>query len=152
MEEYEFITSLTIDNTNLEVSRIVIYKQKSIIAKVRKDLMKATFSSIWVEVGLPNKKKILVCHFYREHKYLKQPDMSSLSGREQLARWLTLIDQWERALATGKECMVLGDSNIDYSMIGSPESVQYRYKDLLIQLCDQIYPLGVTQCVQGANF
>ena len=91
--------------------------------------MSNTFSSIWLEVGLPKKNKILVCHFYREHQYLRQSDLSSLAHSEQLIRWLCFLDQCERALATGKECLVLGDSNIDHLMISSPELVNYRNKD-----------------------
>ena len=149
LPDYDLITALTLENPNLEVSRIVIYKHKSVVAKIRKDLMSNLFSSIWIEVGLPKKKKILVCHFYREHQYLRQKDLSSLSSAEQLNRWLIFLDQWERALATGKECMVLGDCNIDHLMIGSTELPQYRNKDLLSHLCDRIYPLGVRQCIQG---
>ena len=149
LPDYDLITALTLENPNLEVSRIVIYKHKSVVAKIRKDLMSNLFSSIWIEVGLPKKKKILVCQFYREHQYLRQKDLSSLSGAEQLNRWLIFLDQWERALATGKECMVLGDSNIDHQMIGSPDLPQYRNKDLLSKLCDRIYPLGVRQCIQS---
>ena len=149
LEDYELITSSTLDNPNLEVSRVVVYKHKSVVAKIRKDLMSDSFSSVWMEVGLPNKKKILMCHFYREHQYLRQTDLSSLTHNEQLSRWLSFLDQWERAISTGKECLVLGDSNIDHLMLGSSELNQYRHKDLLTHLCDRIYPLGVRQCVKS---
>ena len=82
MEDYELFTSTTLENPNLEVSRVVVYKHKSIIAKVRKDLMDDNFSFIWMEMGLPNKRKILVCNFYREHQYMRQADNSSLAGIE----------------------------------------------------------------------
>ena len=82
LDEYELIPALTMDNPNLNVSRVVIYKHKSVVVKLRKDLMCDNFSSIWVEVGLPKQKKILVCHFYREHQYLGQKDMSSLAHSE----------------------------------------------------------------------
>ena len=149
LDEYDLLMASTLENPSLEVSRVVIYKHKSIVAKIRKDLMSDKFSSIWVEVGFPNKKKIIVCQLYREHQYLRQQDSSSLAQPEQLARWLVFLEQWERALETQKECIVLGDSNIDHLFIGSPQLSQYRHKDLLNQLCNRIYPLGVKQCVQG---
>ena len=149
IEDYELFTALTIENQDLQVSRVVVYKHKSLVAKLRKDLMSQDFSSIWLEVGLPKKKKILVCNLYREHQYLKQNDSTSLTHCEQLSRWMLFLDQWERALSTGKECLVLGDSNLDHLLIGSPELQQYRHRDLVELLCNRMYPLGVKQCIQG---
>lgn len=70
VDDYDLITCPTITNPILKTSRIVVCKHKSLIGKVRSDLMSDDFSSIWMEVGLPNKKKILVCQIYREHQYL----------------------------------------------------------------------------------
>ena len=70
IEDYELI--LTMDNANLEYSRVVVYKHSSIIGKVRKDLMSPQFSSVWLECGLPRKRKFLVCNLYREWQYLGQ--------------------------------------------------------------------------------
>ena len=64
LDHYELITSDTLFNPNLNVSRVVIYKHESIAAKVRYDLMDSTFSSIWLEVQPPRSKNFLVCHFY----------------------------------------------------------------------------------------
>ena len=149
IEDYELFTATTLENPNLEVSRVVVYKHKSIVAKLRKDLMDDTFSSIWMEMGLPHKRKILVCNFYREHQYLKQADNSSLAPNEQLIRWLVFLDQWERALATGKECLVLGDSNIDHSLFNTSDISKSRHKPLVTELCDRIFPHGVKQCLTG---
>ena len=38
IDDYEIITSKTISNMNLQVSRVVVYKHTSLVAKVRKDL------------------------------------------------------------------------------------------------------------------
>ena len=77
--------------------------------------MSDKFSSIWLEIGLPGKRKILVCQLYRDWRYLGQPDKgeSSNTKQEQMRRWVIFIDQWKQALATGKEVVVLGDCNID---------------------------------------
>ena len=66
LQEYDLILSKTIDNDQLEVSRVVCYKHQSLVGKVREDLMSDEFSSIWLEIGLPRKKKFLVCQLYRE--------------------------------------------------------------------------------------
>ena len=59
--EYDIVLSKTIENDQLRVSRVVCYKHQSMVGKVRDDLMDENFSSIWLELGLPRKKKFLVC-------------------------------------------------------------------------------------------
>ena len=83
LEDYTFITTKTLENENLKISRVVVYVHKSITFKVRHDLMDENTSSIWLEVGLPHKRKFLVSHYYREWQYLNQVDNSSrnINGR-----------------------------------------------------------------------
>ena len=77
LADYDLFLSKTLDNQDLAVSRIVVYKHQSLVGGLREDLMSDTFSSIWMEIGLPRKKKILVCKLYREWQYLGQPDTVS---------------------------------------------------------------------------
>ena len=70
------------------------------------------------------------------HQHLRQEDNISLSETEQLARWVTILDQWEKALSTGKECLVLGYSSLDHLLLGSPDLSKYRHKDLFAALCE----------------
>ena len=72
IQEYDLIFSKTLENDMLGVSRVVCYKHQSMIGKVRDDLMDDKFSSIWLELGLPRKKKFLICQLYREWQYLGQ--------------------------------------------------------------------------------
>ena len=74
MKDYELITAKTMENPRLQYSRVVVYKHSSIVSKVRTDLMSDEFSSIWIECGLPRKRKFLVCNLYREWQYLGQGD------------------------------------------------------------------------------
>ena len=114
IDDYELITSKTIENMDLKISRVVVYKHTSLVAKVREDLMSDKFSSIWLEIGFPGRAKFLVCNLYRDWQYLGQTDHSSLQISEQLARWVIFLDQWERALDSGKEVVVMGDFNLDF--------------------------------------
>ena len=86
LQDYKFIPSNTLDNDQLNVSRVVVYLHNSVVGKVRHDLMNDKFSSIWLEVGLPRQKKILIiCNAYREWQYLGQKDdSSSLTINQQL--------------------------------------------------------------------
>ena len=74
-----------------------------------------SYSSVWLEVGLPRHKKFLVGQTYREWQLPNQNDKSSLSVPEQLARWSVFQEQWERALDTGLEVHLRGDLNINHS-------------------------------------
>ena len=146
LQEYDLILSKTIDNDQLEVSRVVCYMHQSLMCKVREDLMSDQFSSIWVEIGLPRRSKILVCQLYREWRYLGQPDRGVYSNsiQEQIRRWVIFLDQWEQALASGKEVIILGDCNLDFLKFNNSGTLQ----PLVDAMFERIYPHGVVQCVQ----
>ena len=153
VDDYVLHTSLTLTNPEVNTSRIVVYIHKSLVVKVREDLMCNSYSSIWLEVGLPRHKKFLVCQTYREWQVLGQVDRSSLAVSEQLARWTVFLDQWERALDTGMEVHVLGDMNLNHlnwtnmNLPASNQSVKLR--SLITALFTRILPHGVSQCVAG---
>ena len=155
MEDYDLITCKTMDNENLRISRVVVYKHNSLVAKVREDLMSDKFSSIWLEVGFPGRTKFLVCNLYRDWQYLGQEEHSSLNISEQLARWVIFLEQWEKALNTGKECIVMGDFNLDFLTFHrsdlSSSSQAHRLKPLVEELFTSVVPHGVKQCVVGAT-
>ena len=152
LEDYELITCNTMNNHSLGVSRVVVYKHTSVVAKVRQDLMSDKFSSIWLEVGFPGKTRFLLCNLYRDWQYLGQTDHSSLDISEQLGRWITFLEQWERALDSGKECIVMGDFNLDFLTFNRDNfssSSQARLKPLVEELYARVVPHGVKQCVLG---
>ena len=149
--DYTFHTCPTLGNPDLEYSRIIVYTHNSLVCEVRSDLMNNDFSSIWLQLGLPNKKKILVCQVYREWQLLNQNDDSSQSVHAQLQRWVTFLDQWEAAIASGLEVLVLGDMNInhlDWSQpIGTQSSQSVKLRPLVEKLFTKIFPHSVSQCV-----
>ena len=147
IQDYDLILSKTINNDQLQVSRVVCYKHQSMVGKVRDDLMSDEFSSIWLELGLPGKKKFLVCQLYREWQYLGQADDVSKSIPEQMARWCIFLDQWEKALATEKEVIVLGDFNLDHLKFTNSG----RLQPMVDKMIESVFPHGVVQCVKGAT-
>ena len=149
LQDYDLILSKTMENDQLQVSRVVCYKHHSLVGKIREDLMSDQFSSIWLEVGLPGKRKFLVCQLYREWRYLGQPNRGEHSAtvQEQMRRWVIFLDQWELALATGKEVIVLGDINLN-SLKFDNAGVNQPLVDAMME---NIYPHGVVQCVKGAT-
>ena len=47
--------------------------------------------------------------------YLKQTNKESKSIDAQLGRWIGFLEQWETALKTELECIVVGDLNLDHT-------------------------------------
>ena len=94
-ENYDLHLSPTSSNPALNTSRVVVYTHKSLVVKRRSDLEDNRISAIWLEVGLPHKKKILVCQGYREWKYLGQDDSSSGLVGAQLEHWSFFLNMWQ---------------------------------------------------------
>ena len=153
IENYQLFLSNTINNPNINASRVVVYVHDGIHCKVRHDLMNDKFSSIWLEVSLPRQKKFLVCHAYRDWQYLKQEDDESKSINAQLERWEQFLDQWEAALETDMECIVLGDLNIDHTKWTRKDldqnCITKKLKPLIVSLFERILPYGMVQCTKG---
>jgi len=113
-DEYDLHTCPTVDNPKLKISMVVVDTHKSLVVKRRHDLEDNSVCTIWLEAGLPRQKKIVICHAYREWRYLNQADTSSNTAAAQLARWYTLLNMWEKALLEGKEEIVMMDANLDF--------------------------------------
>ena len=105
LENYSFYMSNTYENINLNVSRLCVFVHNSVTTKVRHDLMSDSFSSIWLELGLRNQKKILLSNVYRDWQYIHQADNSSRSRTAQLSRWCSILQQWEKQLMRTKRLL-----------------------------------------------
>ena len=142
ISDYKLHTCPTLNNPALGYSRIVVYTHKSLVCKLRPDLMSNECSSIWMQV---------VCQTYREWQLLHQPDQSSKSVEAQLNRWVTFLEQWEKALDTGLEVVVVGDMNINHQDWALPTNRQSsqtkKLKSLIEELFRRIFPHSVSQCV-----
>ena len=151
IDDYNVFFSKTLENANLNVSRVSVFTHKDLIVKERADLMNDTFSSIWLEIGLPRHKKILVCNLYRDWQYLSQDSDSSLATSAQLERWLSFLDQWERAMQENKEIHVMGDTNLDFLKWNNPNQPGSNQRNRLHKLShavfDRIFPFGFVQLI-----
>ena len=129
-----------------------MYTHKDIVAKLRADLMCNTYSSIWLEIGLPGHKRFLVSQSYRE--WQQKGSTSSSSLPEQLVRWLVFLEQWERALAEDKEVIVAGDMNInhlDWTDDITASNQTKKLRPLITELFSRIFPHGISQLVTSAT-
>ena len=155
LQEYTLHICPTILNPDLSVSRVVVYTHQSLVVKLRPDLMDQRISAIWLEVGLPRRRKILVCNTYREWGHLGQADKTSHSVVAQFARWSIFIGAWEKAIAEEKEIIVTGDINIDslkWMNDDLPASDSaHKLRSLIELLFEKIIPHGISQLVTVAT-
>ena len=154
-EDYNLHLSPTLTNPGQDTARVVVYTHKSLIVNRRTDLEDSRISAIWLELGLPHKKKILVCQGYREWRYLGQADSSSSTVAAQLHRWSIFLNLWEQALIEGKEVVVMMDANLDFIKWTQdnlpPSDSTTRLKPLIELLFEKIFPHGVSQLVTVAT-
>ena len=130
---------------------IMVYTHKSLVVKRRTDLEDSRVSAIWMEVGLPHKKKIIICQGYREWKYLGQPNSTSSTVAAQFERWSIWLTMWEKALLEGKEVIIMMDANLDFCKWTRddlpPSDSTSRLRTLSNLLFTKIFPHGVSQLV-----
>ena len=151
IENYDVFFCKTLQNPILKTSRCAVYVHKDVVVKERSDLMNDTFSSVWLELGLPKQKKILVANFYREWQYLHQgTDTASLSIPAQLSRWVSFLEQWEAAITEEKEIHAVGDANLDFLKwkdTRHPDQDTGRLRQLITELFNRIITHGFAQLV-----
>ena len=137
-------------------ARVVVYTHNLLKVKRRFDLEVENVSAVWLECGLPNQKKSLICMAYRQWRLPGQADDRSASVNQQLVRWSSFLTKWESALAEGKEVLVMMDANLDHLTWGRTDNLpsfhsSCRLKDLIDLLFAKIIPLGVSQLVTVAT-
>ena len=108
---YELHTAPTLNNSDLSISRVVVFTRNNITVKRRTDLEDSSLSAIWLELGLPRQRKIIVANIYREWKFMGQENNDSASIPAQLERWKMFINKWESALNEGKETLAIREQS-----------------------------------------
>ena len=147
INNYTLYLADTLNNPQLNISRVAVYVHKDVVVKVRNDLMTDSFSSIWLEVGLKRQKKFLVSNVYREWQHVNQANQESGTIAAQLSRWESFLHQWETAIETESEIHVLGDVNLNFLDFNNqalrPNTHSARLRPLVDALLDRIvYPMA----------
>ena len=121
MEDHE----ITIPGHNIILPNTMKYLRHARIVLLVKDhlnihklnqYMDRDTASIWVRIGDTKKNSIVIGGVYRQHLLLEDPNppITWVEKQErQEERWARVVDQWRRA-GINKNCIVLGDLNLDY--------------------------------------
>jgi hypothetical protein len=139
---------------SLGVARVAAYTRDGLMVQRRRDLEGGSVSTLWLQVGLPNKPAALLMFGYRQWQ-LPGPVEGSGSVAAQLERWLVILEQWERALEERRETICMMDANLDFltwtkeDLPAHHSSVKLR--PLMQALFTRILPRGVSQLVTSAT-
>ena len=152
---YDLHLDACVDDSQLGVARVAVYTHNSIRVKRRHDLECKNVSAVWLECGLPHQKKILLCVGYRQWRLMGQKDNTSASINQQLARWESFLEMWEKALAEDKEVITTLDANLDFLTWRDddlpPNHSSVKLRPLTDALFHKIMPLGVSQLIKSAT-
>ena len=78
------------ENIRRKNSRCVLYIRNDLSYKLRGDLMKEDIPEIWIEIGEANKKRSLLCVYYREFSEWNQRETTEAMKiqKERFGEWL----------------------------------------------------------------
>ena len=102
---------------------------------IRNDLMSDKFPSIWLEIKSEGKPSVTLGGFYREwsHNGVKNVPLQ-ISGIKVFA------NQIERAAENGKQCIVMGDANLNYKKWREED---FFYKSIAVPLLNVLDQWGL---------
>ena len=112
--------SLELDSNRLRngYTRNAAYISNQLVYKRQNDLESPLNPVIWIQLGLPHQKKILLQSMYRQWQ---EPGASSTKSiSEQKKRFESIIQHWEKALDEKKEILTIGDFNLNSDVWDKP--------------------------------
>ena len=59
-QDYQLHVPMSLNDDDQRIARVVVYTHTSLVVKRREDLENESVASVWLEVGLPRQRKILV--------------------------------------------------------------------------------------------
>ena len=109
--------------SSLNHSRLVALTRENLEVEVDKMTMDKEVAEIWLKVGSSRKNSLLVGGCYRQHHILGRDYVNSSRmeiQNEQEVRWARFLRRW-KIRARNRNCVVLGDFNLDHLRWDSPE-------------------------------
>ena len=144
LENYKLVLPLTINSQ--KHARLVLLVKDTLTVTRLDQYMDDKSATIWVRVGNEGRNSIRVGGIYREHLILGE-DNQNMSSHEiqmrQEQRWKSIIKNW-KAASKDRNCIVLGDINLDFLKWNCPDSSQEEMIHLTQQ---EIESVGFTQVI-----
>ena len=97
---------------NEKNARCVLYVREDLGCKVREDLMDENFPEIWIEIGEANKKRSMLCLYYREFSEWNARETTN-SIKSQCERFNSWLAKTSDQIEKNQELWIIGDFNVD---------------------------------------
>ena len=133
---------------SLGYSRIAVLVKSGVKVKVLDQFMDNEIASVWLRISGRGTKNLHIGTVYRQHKLLNQ-DLPNMSGdpAKQATRWRKFVAQWVAA-ARNTDCIVLGDTNLNFNKWVNPEQ---EVADMTDMVKAEIETLGFSQYVRNST-
>ena len=146
IEGYKLHLPLTMSKH--KYSRLVLLVKDGVNIKIHKNLMHEDLAVIWCSVLSGGKSVLKLGGVYREHQHLLKPKPNpSLTEQAQLNRWNLILHGWKRA-ASSKNCMFIGDTNLDFVRWHNPDKAHQK---MILRTREEMEPLGFLQIINGVT-
>ena len=112
--------------TSQHHARIVLAVKETLTVTKLDQYMDDHTATIWVRVGDEGKNSLRIGGIYREHHILGEDNQnmsSQVSQQRQEERWGDILRNW-RSASRNRNCLVMGDLNLDFMKWNSPEQHQ----------------------------
>ena len=117
---------------SLKHARLVLLAKDDITLEIVTENVNKEAAMIWVKIGASRKDNLLIGGLYRQHQLLG--DSRNISKAQQLieqeARWCKIINKWKN-MSRNKNCLVIGDINLDHLKWSTPDGRQEKMVDEL---------------------
>ena len=109
-----FTLHLVSCQASLWVSWCAVYSRNSMVVKRREDLENGGIAALWLQLGIPGQKGILIMCGYCQWRLPNQIDKGAASSLvpANRQRWELIFQQWEKALAEIREVIFTMGSSI----------------------------------------
>ena len=131
------------ENVTRKNSRCVVYIKNDLSFKLREDLMSEEIPEVWIEVGEPKKKRVLICQFYREFSNWNNRTGTD-SIKSQKERFEVWLDKVGLQLEGNRELWLLGDFNLD---LARKDDVTYNRKAIAQLAHEELICKGMVQLI-----
>ena len=139
---------LVLPNTmaTLQHAIIVLIVKDTITVTKLDQFMGDQSATIWVRIGEEGRNSLRIAGIYREHHILGEDNQNmtwQVSQQRQEDRWRDILVKW-RTASRNKNCLVVGDLNLDFIKWNNPELHQQQMINWTQQ---QIEAVGFVQIV-----
>ena len=128
-------------------ARIIVLVRNDLNVHIMRDHMDLDTAAIWLRIG-SSKNALIIGGVYRQHQILGEAE-KELTKSElvilQEKRWSKILKKW-KAVSRGKNCILIGDTNLDHLRWSDPES---HLVSMVEETKDIIENSGFSQLITG---